>query len=420
MEGTKHGRRAAIAILMVLGLLAAACGDDDAGTGSDDSEPSSSDDAAPVQGIDGNTIRIAGLVDQATQQGADDGFRARIERANADGELGDYTIDYIGSSDPGATVDQALSQAQDYVERDEVFALAPVLTTGFDESVASFVADSGVPTWGGGFNPAYCAPNDSHFSILGCYIGPEYGYTTPMEGVATALDKEPGDLTWAIMALATPDGEQLTDDYTTLIEAIGGEVVYAEAVIPQSAGGDLQPFVSAVMDEEPDVIWLLAASQALGLTGALNAAGYDGSIVNSAFYGPGMLETPGLAAALEGSIVTTLTPVIESDSPVVQQMLADYEAAGLAQDSITFGGMFGWWIGDLLVSMLQEVAPNFGDVVTTVGDGFTYDMAEGGNPLVWPEAFHETVKCATVLTVEGGAYEIVAPQSCDGERIQLR
>ena len=79
------------------------------------------------------------------------------------------------------------------------------------------------------------------------------------------------------------------DNFTKLTKAEKGKVVYGKAVIPPGGGGDLQPFVSAVMDTKPDVVWPLAGTEVLGFTSAMKAAGYTGQMVNSAFYSPGLL-----------------------------------------------------------------------------------------------------------------------------------
>src|SRR6478672_7085146 len=85
---------------------------------------------APRAPISGTTIKVGGVVDTLTFAGADDGFKARVERANTKKELGKYKIDYLGSTDAGSSPDKALSIVQSLVERDQVYAVAPVISTG--------------------------------------------------------------------------------------------------------------------------------------------------------------------------------------------------------------------------------------------------------------------------------------------------
>src|SRR5690242_16520396 len=68
--------------------------------------------APRAQGISGNTIKVGGMFDSLSFSGADDGFNARISRANKTKELGKYKIDYIGSTDVASSTDKALSTTQ--------------------------------------------------------------------------------------------------------------------------------------------------------------------------------------------------------------------------------------------------------------------------------------------------------------------
>jgi ABC-type branched-subunit amino acid transport system substrate-binding protein len=376
-----------------------------------------------VQGIDGTKIKVGGLVENISFGGAEDGFKARINRANEKHELGKYTIDYLGSTDPGqGNVDKALSATQSLVERDQVFAVAPVLTVSMQQSVATYLASKKVPFFGGGFTKAFCAPNTYGLSFIGCAIGAKYGYTSSVESVSKAMGKSPKSLRWAVVALAQPDGEQITKDYTKLIQASGGKVVYAKAVIPPGGGGDLQPFVSAVMDTKPDVVWVLASSEVLGFTSAMKAAGYTGQMLNSAFYLPGLLpKVSSMADALEGSLVVTNTPTIEADSPFVKQMVADYQAIGKNADAVSFGGEFGYQTADVMIAMLKKVAPNFDQVVPTVSKGFKYEPKNDATPLTWPAAYNVGGNCGTSLkVVSGGVYQIAAPWFCGGKKVKLK
>ena len=91
--------------------------------------------------------------------GADDGFNARINRANKAKELGKYPIDYLGSTDAGGQYRQGPVHSQSLVERDQVFAIAPVISTGCQQSAGTYAAGKKVPYFGGGFTNAFCSPN---------------------------------------------------------------------------------------------------------------------------------------------------------------------------------------------------------------------------------------------------------------------
>ncbi len=398
----------------LVGALLAGCG----GSGSS----SGSGGSASVRGVDGTTIKVGGLVEQASFGGADDGFKARVTRANSTHELGKYTIDYLGSTDPGQNnVDKSRSTTQSLIDRSGVYAVAPVLATGFQQSVANYATAKKVPYFGAGFTAAFCSPNRYGFSFIGCYNNAKTTYTTPVTSVATALGKSPSQLRWAVISLASPDGQTLADNYKKMISTAGGQVVYSKAVIPPGGGGDLQPFVSAVMDAKPDVVWILAGAEVLGFSSAMKAAAYTGTLANSSFYLPGTLQkVQPVAAALEGAVVATNTPVLESESPYIQQLTKDYTAIGKSASAVTFGGLFGYETADMMIQMMKKVAPNFGDLASTVGRGFSYDPPKDGSPLSWPDAFDGSTGCNTALRVSHSTYQVVAPYSCDGKKVSLR
>jgi ABC-type branched-subunit amino acid transport system substrate-binding protein len=376
--------------------------------------------APRAQGIDGTKIKIGGFIDNASFSGADDGFNARISRANKTKELGKYTIDFIGTTDVGGSTDKALSTAQSLVERDGVYAVAPVVSLGLQQATATYLAGKKVPFAGAGFTNAYCTPNTYGLSPLGCAVGGKYSYTTAINGVAKALGKQPSDLKWAFVGLAVPDGQTTVDNFTKLTEAEGGKVVYNKAVIPYGGGGDLQPFVSAVMDTKPDIVWPLAGQEVLGFTSAMKAAGYTGQMVNSAFYSPGLLtKFKVIGDTLDGSLVQATTPVIESDSPFVKQMVKDYAALGKTDADITFGGEYAYMTADLLISMMKKVAPNFDKLVPTIAKGFSYKPPKDGIPFTWPAAYNQSGQCNTIVKISGGQYQIATPYNCDGKKVQV-
>jgi ABC-type branched-subunit amino acid transport system substrate-binding protein len=410
-------RRTRRCLILIVGLVVAVGSSMVAVNGAAASAP------RQVQGIDGNKIKVGGLIEEVSFSGAEDGFKARINRANEDHELGKYTIDYVGSTDPGqGNTDKALSATQSLVERDQVFALAPILTVSFQQSVGTYATSKKVPYFGGGFTKAFCAPNTYGFSFIGCAIGAKYASTMQVESVATAMDVPAKGLKWAIVALAQPDGEQIVKDYSKQVKATGGKVVYGKAVIPPGGGGDLQPFVSAVMDTKPDVVWILASSEVLGFTSAMKAGGYNGQLLNSAFYLPGLLpKVSTMADALEGSLVVTNTPVLEADSPYVKKMVADYEAIGKSQGDISFGGEFGYETADSMIAMMKKVAPNFEKLVPTISKGFKYQPVKDGTPLSWPAAYDAGGNCDTTVRVaSGGVYEVAAPWKCGGKTVKLK
>ena len=110
---------------------------------------------------------------------------ARIDRANKDDELGKYKIKLVALEDDQANPSTDLTDVQNLIERDHVFALAPVITEGFEQPPATFAADHDVPYFGAGFSPGFCKPYTWGYSFTGCDIGGGYYGEQPIASVAT-------------------------------------------------------------------------------------------------------------------------------------------------------------------------------------------------------------------------------------------
>ena len=375
--------------------------------------------APQAQGINGNTIKVGGMTDALQFTNVDDGFNARITRANKTKELGKYKIDFIGTTDVAQGQDKALSTTQNLIDREGVYAIAPVTSVGFQQPSGTYAASKKTPYFGGAFSPAWCGSNIYGFSPLGCAVGPQYSYTTVINSAAKALGKKPSQLRWAMVGRNEPSAQLVVNNFTQLAKAEGANVVYSKSVIPTGGGGDLQPFVSDIMASKPDIVWMLLGAEVLGLTSALKAAGYTGAMGNASFYSPGLFtKFPSLATTLEGALIQTSTPVLESGSPQVKQMLKDYKGIGKDVSDVTFGGEYGWMSADLMIAAMKKVAPNFDKLVPTISKGFTYTPQKDGTPFTWPAAYNSAGACTGIVKVVSAKYQNVVPTNCDGKRVK--
>ena len=378
--------------------------------------------AAPkVQGINGTVIKVGGISQGGAVFGAagiDLGFKARIDRANSKKELGKYTIDYIGSTEDGGAVDKALPIAQSLVERDQVFAVAPAITLGMQQSVGTYLAGKKVPYYGIGFTPAFCVPNTYGISPAGCAAQAKYGYNTTILNADKAVGKDPKDVKWAFVALGTPDGQHTLDGWSAFVKSTGGQLVYAKAPVPLGGASDYSPIVNEVLATHPDIVWTLTGNEAFGVTAAFKNGGFTGVQGNSALYFPGLAAKFGAAASLvDGMIVQASTPVLEANYPFAKQMLADYQALGKTTDDITFGGMYAYMSADLLVATLKKVAPNFQNVVQMVSKGYKYNPDKDSFPQEWPAVYNSTGKCGAMVQLKGSTFTEVAPYNCNGQKV---
>ena len=404
---------------VVLGVTACSSNSSSSGSTSSSASSTSSASSAPVQGISGDTIKVGGLFSSTSNAGAEDGFNARIDRANKDGELGKYKIQLVGMDDDGDNPATNLSDAQSLVDRQGVYAIAPVVTTSFTSSTASFLQQKGIPYFGAGFTNGFCLPYTGGLSQIGCAIGGSYVNNIAVGQVASAIGKPVNKLKWAFVGLDIPSGTQADNAYGDAVKLAGGTVVYNQAVIPLTTG-NLAPIVNAVEATHPDVVWIVAGSQSIAMKTAFKSSGYTGSLVDSSDYAPGLLkESPAVAAALNGTYIAATFPVIEENTPYVQQMVKDYQASGKSLADITFGGEYAYMTADDMIGLLKKIAPNFGAVESTLKSGFSYAPATGGIPISYPFMFDAPTNCGSTLKVVNGTYVAAAPWACSDNYINI-
>jgi branched-chain amino acid transport system substrate-binding protein len=440
------GRRL-VAMLMALTVIAAACGDDDDDSGADatttapagdattttaaaatttagDAATTTGADAATttagvpveVRGIEDGVLTIGGITQPVQWVGIDDGVNARIARFKEEGGLPGITeINYLGARDDGSDADRSLAIARELVQQDNVYAVLPITPTVLQPAAGDFFADEKVPYIGSGYAPVFCN-NDYGFATQGCSVP---GITPSFNGrflESFALAAGAGDsiegLKFAISARAEAGGELFGDAYETAITEAGGEVVYYEANVPGGGTADMQPFVDAITDADPDVVVLiLDFASTLALKAALVGSGIEAPVFDFAAYVPGLLEAqPTIAAALEQTYVVATTPMTEDDTPYVAQMKADFEAAGLGITG--FGSALGYMAADMFIDMLTTVAPNYDRFAEIINEGYEFNPPEGGIPVKYPEFHTDAAACAGLVKVVDAVYEVISSFSC--------
>ena len=406
---------AAMAGLCAVVLGVTACSSHSSSSGGSSSGTSS----AAVQGISGDTIKVGGLFEASDDAGAQAGFNARIARANKDGELGKYKIQLVTMDDDGESAATDLADAENLVERQGVYAIAPVESPTFSSSTAAYLQQKGIPYFGAGFTNGFCQPYEGGLSQIGCAVGGSYVNGIAAAQVAQALGKPASKLKWAFVGVDTSSGTQADNAYSDAAKLIGGDVVYNQAVVPLDTG-NMAPIVNAVEATHPDVIWFVGGSQGIAVKTAFKSSGFTGALVDSSSYAPGLLkESPAVAAALNGTYVSATSPVIEQNTPFVQQMVKDYEATGLTTADITFGGEYAYMTADDMIALLKKIAPNFGAVQSTLKSGFSYTPTLGGSPVSYPFMFNAATNCGSIVKIENGAYVPVTSYKCSNSYVDV-
>lgn len=414
-------------LLIAAATFVVGCGGDDGGAdeppASTTTAPAGSTTAAPASSAggetsapdtaaaDGEPIVIGGIADATTFIGTDDGARARFDRANREGGVAGRPIEYVGAEDVAAVEANALSAVRALVQNDHVDAVVPIASTAFTPGVSDFLVQSEVPYIGWGFMPGFCG-SEFGYGVNGCLINPEVVNSALVEPSLAELGKDPATVRAAIQG-----NDNLTGNsnalYASLLEAQGAEVVYDESNLGVGVT-DYTPYVQAILASEPDLVIVATQFQdAVALTGALTAAGFEGLLLNYIAYAPGLLEAqPAMAAALDGSYAMTQFPPQEAGGPAVEQMLADLQASGLPE-FVTIGAAVGYWSADLYLQMLEAAGGDPAAVASTVNGGFTYTGPEGGlGEMAWPELQEVALPCQAMMKVEDGAYVVAKPFAC--------
>lgn len=403
-----------LSLVIVVTLVASACGDDDETTAANRSAGSSTGE---VRGVTDTGIRIGGLGQVSFFPGMEEGARARFERANREGGVHGRKITYVGLKDDGDDSAANLDLARTLIERDKVFAIVPATSTHMLPATTDLLAKEEVPFVGWGFQPGYCSENGWGFGINGCLIGSAVGVRDAvlnkalMDPIGKLIDKP--DFTLAVLNSDDDSGRGVSPQYHQLL----GDRLVFEDFVPTSGVTDFSPYVNAVNGSGADAA-LVACDFActLAIKPALVAAGFKGPIFDYATYIPGALADPAMAGALEGTYINTQFPPQEGGGKAVEQAVEDLKAIG-EKPLLTTGNAVGYWSADLFLQMLEAAgkdltAEKFHDAI--VG-GFKYKPPEGGlGPVEFPKAFQQPTPCAALVKVENKQYKVALPFDCYG------
>lgn len=413
-------------------LLMAGCGSstegEDSSSDASGSGGSDSGGSGAVRGVTDTEIRVQGIAPLTSAgggyPGAEIGARARFERANREGGIHGRTINYLGTGDDTEDGTKNLDLARQAVQEDEAFAIVPMLGAGFLPATSDFLQQEKVPSVGWGFMPGQCSGTDDAFAFgfNGCIQPP--GAEVINTSLAAQIVEELGndDLT---VAIVSDDSANSTDGLNSVRAAFlaeGAEVVYAKPNVPTTEQVDYTPFVQDVMKSDdggpPDlVVFNSLFANTVGITGGLRAAGFEGDTLNYIAYVPGLLEqSPDVAAALEGSYVSTQFLPTEFGGDAIEQLEADVAEID-ADAPVTLATALTYWMADVFVQMLEAVGEDltpdtFNDVVN---GGWTYEPwgdPPGIGELSYPDGHSAPAPCSALVRIDGTSFEPVSELTC--------
>lgn len=419
--------------MAVVGLLAAACGDDSGSTASTTTKAAASTGStgasASTGAATGSTaatgtcdaskpaIKVGGVAQAANFGGMEDGIKARIERENKTCIQG-RKIEFVGLKDDGSDSQKNLDLNKAAVESDKVFAMINTSAVMLPQTT-NYLADKKVPYFGWGFMPGFCGKDSWGYGYNGCLSGLAFG--TPgaqLNGslslpIAELLKKNIDDVKIVILSSDDDSGKAGFAQYQKLFKGIVGN-----AYVPTKGVTDFTQYVTLVKDKAPDAVMISTDfGTAVKLKAAIIAGGYKGIVYDYTTYVPGLLESSkDTAAALEGGYSNSQIPPDEDGKPATAQIKADLKAIGKAE-FVTQGGSVGYWSTDLMIQMVKSIKGDItADSFRAVAEGgFTYKPLEGGiGSISYPEGHTNPSPCAAMVQVKNGKYVSAAPFKCYG------
>jgi branched-chain amino acid transport system substrate-binding protein len=275
---------------------------------------------------------------------------------------------------------------------------------------------------GWGYMPGFCG-NSYGFGFNGCTspADPELANGSLTGGIID-LAELGEDSTVALQSYDNEAGRVPLLQLEANFEAAGVDIVYSDSTMPVTDAADFTPFVQEIMGSAdgsaPDaVVMITTFANTIGLTGALKAAGYDGTTLNYITYSPGLLDSQAqVADSLDGTFINTQMLPEEFGGPAIEQMKEDLAAIG-ADEQISIGTSVGYWSADLTVQMLEAVGedltPETFDEV--INGGFTYEPLGdpmGIGPVEFPRDHDQPTPCAAIVVVKDSTYEPAVPMTC--------
>lgn len=385
----------------------------------DKDEPAKGDDGATTtvattrttRGVTDTSIKVGGLSYDVFFGDAKIGVEARIKKANDEDGVNGRKIEFVGAEDDGNDASKSKDIVTALVEKDEVFALLPVMSGGF--GAGDYIQEHNVPTFGWGVNPAFCE-GDVAFGITGCVTNPslEVGSNALGTALKEMFDGK-ADKTIAFLGEDNDAGQGGLVLLKASVADVGFDVVYAEASLPAppQQPGDVSPFVKDLMSSAdgsaPDIIYLQATLSGTSIAAALQEAGYEGMIITPS-YSPLLLGVKGY----DGVYINTqlgMDPSIEANAEMMEAVHAVDEKAEMSLSLIA-----GWYSADMFIKGLEAAGEDLTveSFLAAMNDGFTYSVPDVLGESTWPENHTKPVPCSVLTKVENGEFDYIQKLAC--------
>jgi ABC-type branched-subunit amino acid transport system substrate-binding protein len=447
MHFDKRILRRATAVLAILTLAMAGCGDDD---DSDDATPDATttvpegstgdttttvaDEPAlefeaasgDVRGFDGTTIKVASLGIKSQLPGVEFGAQARIKRFNDTNEIPGVKIEYVEYVEDKLDPAVALSEARRLVTSEGVFALVGDVSAN---NPGDYFEQQGVPYFGYAFDFTYCSdePDDTlwGFGFSGCLV-PQHPKEMPDTGrniyayVKETTGKDAP--TAALFSSDTESGKNSVKFQTATFEGAGFDVVFAEGLVPPPPVSDYTPYVQELLTADggnpPDVMVCLLSADCIPIFAQLQANNYQGIFHHT-------LYSDLLVGLMKGTTSSTFAvPFNTVGNAALDQVIADIKAVKSDQ-ALETGSAAGYFSTDMFIQALKTVAAEGTEFITPANVRLaamhqTWEIEGLVGPTRYPEStVTSTPQCGALVFSDGTTWQTVAEYNCSEVRFPV-
>ena len=389
-------RARAVAVLMIVGLVAVACGNEESsGGGGGGGRP----------GVTDSEIRVGGVVGKVNPVGRpyEDGFvgaQAYFDLINEEGGVFGRNLELIAERDDQSQASRNVQQVRALVEEDDVFAVLPVVTQIF--AGAGYLADSGVPTFGWNINAEW-SEGENLFGEKGsflCFDCPNLH--------APFVAQQVGATSVGIFAYGqSPQSTDCAEGMRNGFDAYGPPVGFEDTSLTFGFT-DLSATVQGVRENNVDFIaTCMDVNGNANIAQAVRDAGIElKGILSPEGYAQDVLDD--LGDQLDGFYFgSDFVPFEEPNPPEgMQQYLAAMEEIGATPSEQSIAG---WTNAALLVAGIEEAGEDFTQesVIEAINEltDFTADGIR--SPQDWTKlhaADEAAPGCTAIIQVQDGAF----------------
>jgi hypothetical protein len=244
--------------------------------------------------------------------------------------------------------------------------------------------------------------------------------------LATALKGGAGK-TAVVFSENYAGSDQNAKNMVTSIEGAGFKVVLSDGSLPPDTAGpvtDFSPYVQKVMTADngkpPDLmVNNTNFNNAVGMTGALTAAGFKGAQVDYVAYVPGLLEAaPDLAKALNGTYLVQQGTGAQAFGGKSWDQIVNDLTAIKAPTSVGLGTVHGYASADMFVQAIKKLENDGKDITAEnvakmFSTGWSYPgLGNAIGAANFPQAKTSANNCSSMVQVKGTKYVPIVDLKC--------